>query len=157
MKIEKIQTKDIKKAHDFCIGIWDEFGWDKRFAEGFKNLKKYFGGKREAFFLGREGKNIIASAGLKELSEEKALMMRFYVASEFRGRGVAFRMLDNIKKFAKRNNYKYIVLDTFKTNFRAKKFYKKQGFKVFYPKPERFEKWTDAKHPDFFDFRILKL
>lgn len=157
IKIRKIQEKDIRKAHDFCMGIWDEHGWNKEFAEGLENLKKYFDGKREVFFLAKKGSKIIASGGVLDLSKDKALMMRFYVAKEFRGKGVADLMLENIKEFAKSQDFKYIVLDTFKTNLRAKKFYKKQGFRSFYPNPKDYKSWRGAQHPDLFDFRILKL
>jgi ribosomal protein S18 acetylase RimI-like enzyme len=157
IKIEKIREKDVKKAYEFCIGIWDEMGWDKRLAEGLRNLKKYFDGNREVFFLGKKGKDIIASIGLQDLSKDKGLMMRFYVAEDFRGKGVAALMLENVKEFAKSKGYKDIVLDVFKTNLRAKKFYKKHGFKAFHPDPKKYDKWKDAQHPDLFDFKILKL
>jgi len=155
IKVDKIKDKDVEKAYEFCMEIFEELDWDKRFSYGLRNLKEFFNGPREVFLLAKKGKKIIGSAGLKELSKEEALMKRFYVAKDFRGKGVAPLIFEKIKDFAKEQNYKVIVLDTFQNNFRAKRFYQKLGFKPYNPKPDK--KWKESQHPELFDFRKLKL
>ena len=155
IKIVKIKDGDIKQAHRFCIGIFEELGWDKRFNYGLENLKEFFNNPKEAFFLAKEGKKIIGCGGLKNLSEREGLLKRLYIDKEFRGRGLAQRLFEKIKKFAVKKNYKVIVLDTFKNNFRAQKFYQKQGFRSFKPKPN--ENWKESHCPELFEFRKLKL
>jgi len=155
IKIVKIKDGDIEQAYRFCMGIFEELGWDKRFNYGLENLKEFFNGPREVFFLAKRGKEIIGCGGLKELSKDKGLMKRLYVAKDFRGKGVASLIFKIIRGFAEEQNYKVIFLDTFQNNFRAKRFYEKNGFKPFNPKPDK--KWKESEHPDLFEFRKLKL
>ncbi len=130
-KISKIEDEDREKAYRFCLGIFEEMGWDKKFAYGLEDLKKTFGGLGEAFFLAKEKGKVVASAGLKKLTDQEALIKRFYVAKDFRGKGLAGLMLEKIKDFAKEKNYKIVFVDIFQSNERAKKFFQKQGFVAF--------------------------
>lgn len=155
IKIVKIKDGDIEQAYQFCIGIFEELGWDKRFNYGLENLKEFFSGPREIFFIAKKGKEIIGCGGLKELSKDNGLMKRLYVAKDFRGKGVALLIFKKIKGFAKKRDYKFIFLDTFQNNFRAKKFYEKNGFKPFNPKPDK--NWRESEHSDLFEFRKLNL
>ena len=154
VKIEKIQEKDIDKAFSFCISIFDELSWDKKFSYGLENLKEFFSNSREAFFLAKQ-EEIIGCGGLKNLSKQEGLLKRFYVAKNFRGKGLAPLILENIKEFAKDKNYKFIVLDVFKDNFRAKRFFEKNEFKPFNPKPNK--NWKESEHPDIFEFKRLEI
>jgi len=142
VEISKIQDKDIKKAKEFCLDIFEE-----------NNLKDFFSGKREVFFVAKFKKRIVACGGLKELSRDEGLLKRFYVAKEFRGKGLAEKMIKKIKEFAGEKRYKTIVLDVFKNNERAKKFFQKQGFQVFTPSSS--EKWLESQHPEKFQFRRI--
>lgn len=155
VEISKIKDKDLEQAQEFCLFIFEELGWDKNFSYGLDNLKEFFGGAREVFFLAKEKEKIIACAGLKELSGAEGLIKRFYVAKEFRGKGLADLMLRKIKQFAKEKNYKTIVLDIFRDNIRAKKFFKKHRFVVFNPYPH--ENWLESQHPKIFAFKKLEL
>jgi len=155
IKIRKIEEKDVDWAHQFCIGIFEELGWDKRFVYGLKNLKRFFSGPKEVFFIAKKGKENIACGGIKRLSKTNGLIKRFYIAKEFRGKGLAELMLKKIKEFAKREGYKTLVLDIFKNNIRAKKFFQKQGLIVFKPRPR--ENCVESQHPEAFEFRKLNL
>lgn len=155
IKIRKIEKKDEKNAYLFCISIFDEMGWDKKFSKDLKNLAKKFSGKREVFFIAENNGEIVASGGINNLSEKTALMRRLYIASEFRGKGLANLMLEKLKKFAEENGYAEIVLDVFKNNIRAKNFYQKNGFEDF--KPAFYKNWQNLKYPKLFDYKKLKL
>lgn len=155
IKIGIIKDEDREKVYRFCLSIFDEMGWDKRFRYGLENLKKTFGGKREVFFIAKKDGGIIACAGLKNLTDKIALMKRFYVAKEFRGKGLAGLMFEKIKNFAKKNKYESIVLDVFRDNIRAQKFYQKKGFKIFNPEPDK--NWLESQNPQLFEFRKLDL
>lgn len=155
IKIGKIEDRDGKKAKRFCLGIFKEMSWPKEFAYGFDNLKEFFGNAREIFFVAKLKEKIVACAGLKELSKTDGLIKRFYVAKEFRGKGLAQKMLEKIKDFAKKKNYKTIMVDIFQNNERAKKFFQKQGFEVF--NPSALEKWPESLHSEKFQFRRLNL
>lgn len=155
IKISKIKEQDLERAKLFCLGIFEELSWPKEFAYGFDNLKEFFGGKREVFFVAKLQERIVACGGVKELSKTQALMKRFYVAKEFRGKSLASSMLEKIKKFAREKKYKTIVLEVFPDNLRAIRFYQKKGFSAFKPKPRA--NWTESQHPKTFEFRKLEL
>ena len=53
IKIRKIEEKDVDRAYQFCIGIFKEFDWDKRFIYGLKNLKGFFSEPEEIFFIAK--------------------------------------------------------------------------------------------------------
>jgi len=155
IRIQKIKKEEAKKAEKFCQGIFREMGWEEKFAYGLDDLAESFAGPGQIFLLVKKKEKIIGCAGLKRLSDKKALLKRFYLAKEFRGRGLAYLLFQEIKKFAKRNNYQAILLDVFKDNLRAKKFYQKEGFEVFKP---RFNKnWLESQKPELFDYRKLEL
>lgn len=155
IRIGKIEEEDQKKAYQFCQSIFPELKLDKRFAYGLENLKEFFGKPREIFLLAKENKRIVACAGLKELSKTEALIKRFYVVKDFRGRGLADLMLEKIKKFAKEKKYKSIVLDVPHDNLRAKRFYQRHGFSIF--RAASYDGWLESKHPEIFEFRKLNL
>lgn len=155
IKISKIEERDLKKAYQFCLSIFNEMKWPKIFAYGLKNLKEFFNGPGEIFLLARKEERIVACAGLKRLSDKEAFIKRFYVAKDFRGKGLADLMLEKIKEFAKEKNYQTIFLDIFQDNIRAKRFFQKCNFQIFSPPPMK--KWPESQHPEKFEFRKLKL
>lgn len=155
VKITKIKDKDKKNAQRFCQIIFKELNIKKSFAYGFKDLKKYFGGPREIFLLAKKNGKIVACVGLKKFSERAALLKRLYVAKKFRGKGLSDRIFLKIKAFAKKKNYRKIVLDVPCYNLRAKKFYKRHCFIKFRPPVN--EAWPETKYSKIFEFRKLKL
>lgn len=162
LRIRKIKKKDNELARRFCLSIYQEMGWDKRFAYGLENLKRTFGGSGEIFLIakeslpaGRQGEKIVGCAGLRKLTKEEALMKRFYVAKKFRGRGLADLLFKRIKNFSKKNKYQTIFLDVYRNNIRAQKFYQKKRFKIFNPRPNK--KWPESQNPELFEFRKLNL
>lgn len=155
IKISTIKDKDREKASKFCQSIFPELKLSKRFAYGLGDLKEFFSKPGEIFLLAKEDERIIACAGLKKLSNTEGLLKRFYVAKDFRGKGLADLMMKKIKKFAKEKKYKSIVLDIPHDNIRAKRFYQKQGFSIF--KPLSYKNWPESKYPEIFEFRKLNL
>jgi len=155
VEISKIEERDKEKVCQFCLSIFEEMGWDRKVAYGLENLAKTFGGPGEIFFIAKKGETIVACVGLKKLSAKEALMKRFYVAKKFRGKGLADLLFKKIKNFAEKNGYKTIVLDVFKDNIRAKKFYRKKGFEEFLP--SQYDNWPESKHSELYEFKKLKL
>lgn len=155
IKIGKIKEEDLEEARRFCLRIFEEMGWSKEFAYGLENLERSFGGPGEIFLIAEDGEKIVGCVGLKKLTKKEALMKRLYVAKKFRGKGLADLLFKKIKNFAKNNKYQTIILDVYRNNIRAQKFYQKKGFRAFSPKPNK--NWQETKHPKIFEYRKLKL
>ncbi|MFH1451268.1 MAG: GNAT family N-acetyltransferase [bacterium] len=155
IKITAIEKADIQKTREFCQEIFKEMEWGSTFAYGLDDLKQTFSGQGEVFLVAKKGDEIIGCVGLKRLSEKIGLMKRFYIAQEFRGKGLAKLMFDEIERFAQVHGYESIVLDTYKDNERAKRFYEKQGFQSF--TPSVYPAWPESGHPEIFEFKKIDL
>lgn len=75
-----------------------------------------------------EDRKIIGTMALKKIDSKTVRLKRMYVKPEYRGRGIAQKMLDRLVKFAKEKGYKKILLHTYPVMENAMRFYKKNGF-----------------------------
>ncbi len=75
-------------------------------------------------------KKIVGTIALKKIDKEEVRLKRIYVRKEYRKRGIAQKLLNQLVKFAKESGYKKILLHTYPTMKNAHKFYKKNGFIV---------------------------
>ncbi|OFX55855.1 MAG: GNAT family N-acetyltransferase [Bacteroidetes bacterium GWB2_41_8] len=67
-----------------------------------------------------------------ELQDDKALEIeRIYILKEFQGKNVGQLLYNNAIKIAKQKNAEYVWLGVWEENYRALKFYKKNGFVEF--------------------------
>ncbi len=155
MQILKFDSKDQNETYDFFISVYREFGWDEKLIYGMDNIEKTFSGEKETFLIAKENGEIVGCVGLKYLNDKTALMKRFYLGQKTRGSGLATEMLQKIVEFAKESSYEEIVLDTFLDNFRAQRFYEKNGFTIYSPTPDTH--WPESDHPEIYQYRKLQL
>jgi N-acetylglutamate synthase-like GNAT family acetyltransferase/DNA-binding MarR family transcriptional regulator len=71
---------------------------------------------------------IIGCIGLIKIDEENAEIKKFFVRKQFRGKGVAKKLMHTLIKSAVKHHFKKIFLGTVDTLLAAQKFYKKYGF-----------------------------
>ncbi len=68
-------------------------------------------------------------SGFPLMKKWKALeLKRIYVLSEYRGKGIAQKLMDFILGYANDNNYEVVWLGVWEHNLRAQRFYEKYGF-----------------------------
>ena len=92
-------------------------------------LGETYGGKRDSFFVIEENGRIIGTAGVKEDSDETALMRRLFVDPEFRSKGYGKLLIGKVVDFCKSANYQHIVFRTTNRMVQAIELCKKKGFK----------------------------
>lgn len=64
-----------------------------------------------------------------EIKKWKALeLKRIYVLNEYKGKGIAQKLMDFFLEFAAENKYEVVWLGVWEHNLRAQKFYEKYGF-----------------------------
>ena len=82
-------------------------------------------------FLDDEDK-VIGTIALKKLTNNVAVLKKFFVDSRFRGRayGVGADLYESLFSFAKRAGFKQIILDTPAVATRSHNFYRKVGFRL---------------------------
>lgn len=74
------------------------------------------------------GKKIVGVGALKKLKDGKVRIKRLYVMEDYRRRGIAQKILDQLIQFAREKNYKQILFNTYPTMEHARKFHKRNGF-----------------------------
>ena len=127
MDIRKYVENDKKEVVEVVLEILEEM-FNGEPAE-FEILKEFDVTKDYIKYLVAvdEG-NIIATGALKKLSDDEVRLKRMYVASEYRGRGTAQKILDQLMLFAKEQGFKQVIFSTYPIMKDARKFHKKNGF-----------------------------
>ncbi len=72
---------------------------------------------------------IIGSIGLKKIDAETGEVKKFFVVSEFRGKGIAQKLMSTLVNAAIKHGFKSLYLGTVDKLHAAQKFYEKHGFK----------------------------
>ena len=69
------------------------------------------------------------NAGYSKMNQWKALeLKRLYILKEYHGKGVAQALIDFYFEFATKNEFEVAWLGVWEFNFRAQRFYQKNGF-----------------------------
>ena len=132
MKIREYKSEDKEQIIEMVSEILEcIFNGDPT---QFKVLKEFNITKDYVLYLvveiqGNE-KKIVGTMALKKMDKEEVRLKRIYVRKEYRKRGIAQKLLNQLVKFAKESGYKKILLHTYPTMKNAHKFYKKNGFIV---------------------------
>lgn len=71
---------------------------------------------------------VIGSIGLKKIDDENAEIKKFFVAKEYRGKGVAQKLMSALLKAALKHDFNCLYLGTVGTLHSAQGFYKKYAF-----------------------------
>lgn len=74
--------------------------------------------------------SVILSMFGRKPKENELLMDGISVAPAGRGQGIGSKLLNEVKKYALKNNFASVRLDVIDTNPKAKKLYSRMGFKV---------------------------
>lgn len=124
------EREDVAK---FLIDITsNEFGfshWREYFEK--KMPQKYKEGKNKFWIVLNAENQIIGTCGALQVDEKTIKMNCFYVDIKYRNCGIGNKLYDLFLEFVKKENYKTIILCTFKEFDIAIKFYEKNGFKLY--------------------------
>lgn len=137
MNMEELLEIRIVKTELEIIGCWDvvsllrphlERGkWIPMVTEMMQNEKYFIAGVADQ-------ERFVAFAGCRFMTSLHTGNMIYIddlcTLDEYRGKGLATRLLDHIREIGRLNNQDALVLDTDFTNNTAQKVYLKQGFKL---------------------------
>ena len=76
------------------------------------------------------GQQPVAAGAFKKFSPDAVEIKRMFVKPDFRGRGIAFQILQQLENWAAEFGYSYCILETGKKQPEAIALYKKSGYKV---------------------------
>lgn len=100
------------------------------------NIKKIYQIGKGNFWIALKKGKLVGTIGLRELSPGIGYFARFYVDKNYRRKGIGSRLFFTLIEFAKKNNYKKIILTTASDQEAANKFYVKMGLKRVYSPPD---------------------
>jgi N-acetylglutamate synthase-like GNAT family acetyltransferase len=123
MIIRKYKEKDKEQVRDLISNVLTEL-FGKTIIKKWENLSDY-----TIFIVAEDNNKLIGTIALKNMGESTGKLKRMYTIKEYRNRGIGQKMFDKVVKFAKKNNFKRIVLSTEKRLVAANNFYRKNGFK----------------------------
>ena len=83
--------------------------------------------------------NIIATIGGLQVDNETIKLNSFYVKKDYRYHKIGTNLYNELIKYSKKMNYKYMILCTYDRYDVATKFYQKRGFKIY--KNDELERW----------------
>lgn len=126
---------------EFLKGVAiDEFGFNewKDYLEN-KSFEPYKNGTSKFLIVYNNDNNIIATIGGLMKDNETIKLNSFYVKKDYRYHKIGTKLYNEIIKFSKEQNYKYMILCTYDKYDVATKFYQKRGFKIY--KNDELERW----------------
>lgn len=132
----------------------DEPDFGKLIAELDKHLSNVFGVQQEFYdrlnVINRSNTVVLAykdeiPAGcgcLREYDSQTVEVKRMFVPAEYRGMGIASRVLHELEEWAKELGYKQIILETGTLLKEARALYQKHGYQV----TEKWGEYVDAEN-----------
>jgi len=122
---DKEAVKEIYRLASICSEIGYRSGpWE----EDFENIERtYFDGGE--FLVGLIDQNIVAMGGYRKITDKMGHIRRMRVHPDYRRRGFARQILQQLEKEAKRNGLDELRLRTSKQQVMAQNFYEKNGYK----------------------------
>lgn len=106
----------------------NEFKKENKLREDILNICEYYNNKVGRFWYASYNNKVVGTIALEKSTDNNAVLKRFYVANEFRNKGIAKRMFEKFEQFAVKNKIKAIYLATSPSQQIAHNFYKKMGF-----------------------------
>ena len=118
----------------------DEFGFKewKNYLEN-KSFEPYKTDYSKFMIVFDNDDNIIATIGGLQVDNETIKLNSFYVKKDYRYHKIGTNLYNELIKYSKKMNYKYMILCTYDRYDVATKFYQKRGFRIY--KNDELERW----------------
>ena len=132
MQVRTFEPKDGNSVRDLIVSILTkEYPFDKSVYEDsdIADISQAYGGKRDAFFVIESEGNILGVVGIKEDSQDTALIRRLFVDPACRRKGYGELLLDKAVRHTRDKNFQHIVFRTTGRMVQAINLLKKRGFK----------------------------
>jgi ribosomal protein S18 acetylase RimI-like enzyme len=156
MQIVPYTNSDAPAVAMLFRNVFREMGWKERPSDHMDSPHLLFhlpdGG---VLILAKEKDRVIGTAGLILFTKTEALIKRFYLEQEYRGTGVAQKLLQELIEYAITFGVTKLILDVRKNNFRAVGFYRKNGFQETTVTPR--SDWPESNTPEirYFLYKLI--
>lgn len=128
--ITEFEEKYGEAVKGFLLSILEgEFGHYHVQRPDLENISEYYQKDKGNFWVVYKDATVIGTAGLTDYGEGIGYVQRMSVDKQYRGTGLAQKLLATVIEFAKANNFISIYLATSPNLIAANKFYPKEGFR----------------------------
>lgn len=133
MQIRRIEKKDDKRIEQIIRDCLIEYGGDHRsdtaWADPYLDrFSEVYIHDNECYWVAENDEGIVvAGVGIGPLDGPVCELQKMYCVKEYRGTGIADRLLETALTFAKKH-YTHCYLETLENMERAQRFYMKHGF-----------------------------
>ena len=93
-----------------------------------ENMDRLYGQDKSKFYVIENDGQLVGSIGIRPLGRDACELRKFYVAREFRGRGLGASLLRQALIFAVQKQFKRIQLEVSEKHVRAIHLYESHGF-----------------------------
>ena len=132
MNIRKIEAKDEQRVKELILSILtNEYPFDRKaYSDSdLNNIAESYSGPRDTFFVLDNNDDIVGTIGIKEDSQSYALIRRFFIRSDFRGKGYGKKLMDEAVGYCKSKDYKHVIFRGTNRMTQALELCRKKGFK----------------------------
>ncbi|MFH0771581.1 MAG: GNAT family N-acetyltransferase [Candidatus Omnitrophota bacterium] len=131
MTIREFESKDQRQIKELITDILSkEFFIDQQAYPYYDldSIERVYGGERESFFVCEENGRISGTIAVKEESKKTAILRRFFVMTDCRGRGYGRLLIDSALEFCKQKNYSEVIFHVSNAMKSATELCVKKGF-----------------------------
>lgn len=156
-RIERYQIADAKKVI-LTVGRklyqWEETieELEERFDQqgelsDIDNFESNYFGNRGLFLVVIDDNQVVGTGAIRRIDESVCELKRLWLLEPYHGKGLGYRVLRKLIKFAQEKGYKKILLETDHEQERAFRFYRKAGF-------QPTEKYNDRNSDVYMEMQI---
>lgn len=141
IRIRPIQPEDVPAVKRLIGTVaYGIFGWDGSLEDSLRHfsasgdfadmddLSGHYFDRGGLFLIALDDAQLIGSGALRKLDDETAELKRMWLAGNYQGRGIGFRILTHLFDFARQWGYTRVRLQTSREQTRAIGFYRRVGF-----------------------------
>lgn len=132
MEVTEYKPEDSVGVKNLILSILEkEYPFDRSAYQDtdINDISGTYGGEGNVFFVVREGKKIIGTAGIKRETPESALLRRLFVDEKYRRKGLGTKLAKKAIEFCESRNYKEMIFRATDRMRQAMSLCKKMGFK----------------------------
>jgi N-acetylglutamate synthase-like GNAT family acetyltransferase/DNA-binding MarR family transcriptional regulator len=124
LRLQIIELIENIQKNEFSLPISPDLNSGILKAEG----EYYYNNSYNFWYAVDDNGKIVGSIGLKKINDTCAELKKFFVAADYRGRGISQKLMQVLIKTAVKHQFKYLYLGTISKLKAANNFYEKYGF-----------------------------
>jgi len=131
MEIRKYQNGDfdrMMKLHREVLIKENVYRGNGVWEDDLLNITDHYFNRHGEFIVGLENDDLIAMGAVRKINDDTAEVVRMRVHPGYQGKGCGNIILHELERFAMKNMYKELVLETDERLVNAVKLYRKNGY-----------------------------